>query len=763
MTTRLVTILGVGRDELADRYQPVCYAAGGRTAGQTPLADAAITELFGVTSAVAVSTTKAHEVWCGDGEKFHKIVGLPLWVRLIDESGDEASAWKIFEVFQALLTREPIAAAGETLPPDEIILNVTHGFRSQPMLALSAASFVASEWTRLGGKAPRLRVLYGAYDPQRPKDEATPFWDLTDILNASRWNGAIDALIRFGRGDDLAALCKERSAFELTALAGLTGIANRQQTDAALKLGEASKRLADDLALGRLSDALTSSSGKLASKIRDREVEPLLSRLPVLRGAVEALAVWADELRATEVMTLDGVRAGVRLARRLGLLERFAEQAALLRELQATLYHLASSDELLLKPGSQGFETQRSAVDARYTAVRHSNPRSDAGLRVSRLTQVRNDIQHLGLNEQAQSAAKLRAALAEIQSEMEALLTDEGLAQLRTELASISPAPIAAASAAVASTTATPLLLAPAEPGTVNEAIESVARLSDPAHRARCYETDIFPHSAARLLANRSMHPACRLLIVPVGTQPYAPLLVSLALTSTHVALLHTEEVTRDDGSIAAGSRPYAMRVAASLASLAPEHRPAVELFSVGDGIAGSSTLRAVEAAQFWAGDPWPSDVVIDLTGGRKATTAALSAVATIKGCRQVYLEGQQVAPGISTAEVLHTLADLSSLAMADERAAGTALLEAGNYREARIRFERVAETLRASDAADWLRDLSALLEASDGLPSTAALESLASRVGSAAAAAILRAPNDSPALLVSGVLDALRSEALWR
>ena len=100
---------------------------------------------------------------------------------------------------------------------------------------------------------------------------------------------------------------------------------------------------------------------------------------------------------------------------------------------------------------------------------------------------------------------------------------------------------------------------------------------------------------------------------------------------------------------------------------------------------------------------------------------------------------------------------------MADERAAATALLEAGNFAEARVRFERVTETLRTNETAIWLLELADLLASSGGRPTPAELAALADKVGSEGAAAALRAPFGTPSSLVAGVLDGLRCEGLWR
>jgi CRISPR-associated protein Csx16 len=756
MTTRLVTVLGIGNKDLPDRYSPTRYTWNGLEAPESPMVDVAIQYFFGYQSACAVSTETARAIWVGEDERFHRLSGLPLFVKTVPESSDESTAWETFQAFVDLLSAEAIVSAGETEPPSDIILNVTHGFRSLPMLALAAASFVESEWRRQGIDGPSLRVLYGAYTPGQA---ITPLWDLTNILNAARWNGAIDALIRFGRGDDLKTLGSkyskaERARVDQQSLRGLTReeqTAKEQELGSARSLGERAAKLADDLALGRLSEVLKKSSVALHDSLSTVHTAALLKRIPVLTGAVEQLRSWTSELRADSVMTLEGVQSGVRVARLLGRMERFAEQAALLRELQSTLFHLASSREPLLEPGTPGIDAQRRVVDeawgrlARDGAFKNASfPVNNSARLAAQLSQARNDIEHLGIRQSPMDAQKLRAELANMQKGMEAMVSSEGLGELENEL---SPA----------------LPLRPPVVDPYEAALEGLRRITEAGERTRLYETSIFPHSAARLFGARSEQPACKLLAVPVGTQPYAPLLVALSIRATHVALLHTDDVPRGDGSTAAGTRAFAHRVAASLAALPEEDRPIVELFSIGDGMTGTATLRAVEAAQFWAGDPWPSETTIDLTGGRKATTASLSAIATIKGCRQVYLEGRTIAPGVTTGEVLHTLSDLSSLAMADDRAAATALLEAGNYGAAAQRFGQICETLRAGDAAAWLHNLALLLQNASRSPAEADLRALASEVGSAGAASALVEGHESAAEMVTSFLFALRSEGLWR
>lgn len=219
--------------------------------------------------------------------------------------------------------------------------------------------------------------------------------------------------------------------------------------------------------------------------------------------------------------------------------------------------------------------------------------------------------------------------------------------------------------------------------------------------RQRIYREQVFPHAAQRLRAERTNQAPAVLLVVPVGTQPYAPLLAALATPSQHVALL-----------ITSATRTHGAEVAEALATLPPAEQPQVQSFPIGDDNSGIAVATAVDAALFWAGDPWPSEVVLDVTGGRKATSAALGALAGLRGFRQVYIESkEQAGPNgekLFTDETLRTLDDVRAWLGEDERMAARALFEAGAFAAATAHFERIAERCLARPALAWLAQFAA-------------------------------------------------------
>ncbi|MCS7292999.1 MAG: TIGR02221 family CRISPR-associated protein, partial [Gloeomargarita sp. SKYBB_i_bin120] len=83
---------------------------------------------------------------------------------------------------------------------EKLLLDVTHAFRSLPMLALAVAAYL-----RRTKDVCVERILYGAYearqpfrDPPEPQDQA-PVFDLTSILDLLDWLGGAEALLK--RGD----------------------------------------------------------------------------------------------------------------------------------------------------------------------------------------------------------------------------------------------------------------------------------------------------------------------------------------------------------------------------------------------------------------------------------------------------------------------------------------------------------------------------------------------------------------------------------
>lgn len=177
----LVTIIGTGE------YKEVRYALNGAEAPKTPYVARALVHLLGATRVTVLATTEAEEK---HGTALRAALGVtPACVERVPSGGDQADTWKFFSTLERVLDE-----AGEV----PTIVDVTHGFRAQPMLVLAVLAF-----RRSLGRPPRdLRILYGAYDGRTPD---APVWDLTGLLDVLDWAGSLQRLLRTGDASGVVA------------------------------------------------------------------------------------------------------------------------------------------------------------------------------------------------------------------------------------------------------------------------------------------------------------------------------------------------------------------------------------------------------------------------------------------------------------------------------------------------------------------------------------------------------------------------------
>jgi CRISPR-associated DxTHG motif protein len=140
----------------------------------------------------------------------------------ISSGTNEEQLWKIFAVISE-----------QIMPGDTIIFDITNGFRSLPVLALLATSYL-----RVVRGATVSHMVYGAYDAS--KDGKTPVFELTPFLSLLDWTTATDAFLKYGRADDLTQLVQAHSDYT--------------------KLGDTLKKLTAALQTSRPSEVMETAS-----------------------------------------------------------------------------------------------------------------------------------------------------------------------------------------------------------------------------------------------------------------------------------------------------------------------------------------------------------------------------------------------------------------------------------------------------------------------------------------------------------------------
>ena len=371
-----------------------------------------------------------------------------------------AERWTIFEKVRSALTAPPAEGIAGEEEEGEVWLDVTHGFRSHPILAMAAVQFVLAEQLqnqRETGRpnageprpklaAPRLRILYGAFDAGAGigDDVVAPIWDLTEFVRATEWHSALSAFMRFGRADDLQALSERetREQMDQAQRRGEKGLELARYA-AARRFGGSARTFADDLATARVPLLVSHSGPGLKNLTADQTTRDLVSRLPPLGGAITKLQERLDFFHPkTKLCTIEGLSAMVRLASLYGVLERFSEQSAVIREALILHFALLTSTESLPQPGSAGFNQAWETIEQRWRKAGfagHEDPgKADPAVPASRglesqqrnselsrrVAEVRNSVQHAGLQTQPPAAQTIREQLDLFTKQLSKLVDD---------------------------------------------------------------------------------------------------------------------------------------------------------------------------------------------------------------------------------------------------------------------------------------------------------------------------------------------------
>lgn len=135
----------------------------------------------------------------------HLAAGLPEPVaRQIPDGKNEDELWKIFE-----------GMAAELKPGDEVIFDVTHAFRSIPILALLVISLLRET------KGVKLKALvYGAWEARNENGEA-PVFDLLPFVGLLDWLAAARQFKSTGNAAALSKLLEENGDRNLAEKIGL--------------------------------------------------------------------------------------------------------------------------------------------------------------------------------------------------------------------------------------------------------------------------------------------------------------------------------------------------------------------------------------------------------------------------------------------------------------------------------------------------------------------------------------------------------------
>lgn len=400
MKKRLVTFLGTGK------YGKTLYESSEGDDLHTEYVAHAIARLWAVDEVIVLATEMA---WQTHGEGLKQALnGQPeLDLRKIPDGKTQAELWEQLDILL-----EALRVPEET----ELLLDITHGFRSQPFFAAGALGLLRMAGTLEG---VQVRVLYGRY--LQEESERSPIWDLTPMMELLDWAHGAAVLSATGQGSSLVAVAQQAD----NTLRRQLAMAGQRNFPPTKPLIAAIEKFTQDLATVRIASIITgyaqddSAKPKVcgsAQQLLDTLAqyrEEATAALPALSVVLDQISVVAQGLPARRLASPEGDRAMARLARRYLELERYPEAAIVLRE--ALVSRHAPSPEAI-EVNCTGFDTNaRQAAERRWGEANRDAQRAVA--------EVRNDIEHGGFRHQPQSADKLTQNLHQL---VERHLTESG-------------------------------------------------------------------------------------------------------------------------------------------------------------------------------------------------------------------------------------------------------------------------------------------------------------------------------------------------
>lgn len=184
----LLTFVGTGR------YENVRYQWENHDLVETEYFARALSSWLQPKEILVFLTNEAekHENWTGLKCVLHEYNVNPVLIPS-GKSSDE-----LWEVFNNMVS--------EIDEGSEVVIDITHAFRSIPMLALVAAAFMTK------AKGIQIKhILYGAFEAKDPTTGIVPVYDLTPFLTLLDWMNATDQFIQNGDSRHIAKILKTRN------------------------------------------------------------------------------------------------------------------------------------------------------------------------------------------------------------------------------------------------------------------------------------------------------------------------------------------------------------------------------------------------------------------------------------------------------------------------------------------------------------------------------------------------------------------------
>jgi CRISPR-associated DxTHG motif protein len=370
----VLSFLGLGtydKESKMYRYEETTYTWGERESHTSTMFAAALTRWFPEAEVVILETKEANQA---NGQTARALMPNAEFIPIPNGRSDEEN----WEIFNAITKRLP---DGENL-----ILDVTHGFRSMPVLATLVVSFL-----RAAKNITLEHLVYAAFERG---NEITPVFDLTPFVTMLDWANATNRFLETGDARKLKPLIRENRAAPLN------------------KVADKLEKLSVAITLNRTTEIADLAHGVTDEIRRSRNAswgmhhEPFKLLLDQIEHSTAPLGIpkLTNEMPATDVL-ISQYNLILWYAKR----DHYAQAIALAREWMVSVQVWKHSGHYSTDKTER--KTSEDKLGELATSLRSSNTVQDEWREFiavwNDLYQLRNDIAHFGMNEHPTPTTKL--------------------------------------------------------------------------------------------------------------------------------------------------------------------------------------------------------------------------------------------------------------------------------------------------------------------------------------------------------------------
>ncbi len=370
-------------------YQPCTYQWKEQRSKETAYFQKAVYDFFQPDRCLIILTEEAARMHARELQK-----EIPFETVHIPAGRDETELWEIFKALTQHVNEH-----------DTLIVDVTHGLRTQPMLALAALYYL-----RVTRNVEIERIVYGAFDAQTDTG-VVPVFDLTPFLQLIEWSMAAYLFVRYGQANELATLL--RKIHRLTYIDPSSDVRAKHAAGAATLL----ERFSRGLGLARLQEVLKDSAGRLSGALqRVRQDIEHIPRLQPFMLLLDQTASRVQPLHHPDPYSYEGLKAQAALIQLL-LDYGFIQQAiTVAREAVVTRAALDSEYDPIKERREAEQYLNELAHGLQDPSKRQAYTEAQRKLAEfwNQLTDVRNDINHAGMRERPTPASTLLTQVTEV-------------------------------------------------------------------------------------------------------------------------------------------------------------------------------------------------------------------------------------------------------------------------------------------------------------------------------------------------------------